>query len=587
MPRSRKALATAAQIGATARVYSYLRFSDIRQKAGTSVERQEEYAVKWAREHAMELDTNLTLRDEGLSAFHQKHVTQGALGVFLKAVNDGTVPAGSVLIVESLDRLSRADPIIAQSQLNSIVIAGVEVVTASDGMRYSLKTVKENSGILFMALGVMLRANEESATKSKRVRAAAHKRCQNWIDGKSRERIAVGKNPGWVEFDEKANEFRLVPEFVTPLMALVGYFRAGYSLRRCFDQLHAAGIPLPPEKADKYGKVKHGGMSNTTRLYEIIQNRALVGEKVVEIDGTEYPLPDYYPPLMTEAEFAELQYLRKQRGRVVGTKSEIVSFLTGMRLTYCTKCGRAMANQNMMNRSRRDDGLPQDGHRRLYCTGRTFSNTDRCTAPSVSIVPVERAVMDFCSDQMNLTSLFAEQHDKTRNLNGQLALARAQVAKTEAALKRFFEMMEVAGDDTPTMLLSQMRSLQRRLEGEETRVANVEFELAALHRNSTPAMAEIWAALRDGVVQLDPAARIKARQLVADTFKSIEIEKVTWHGDELIYLRLTSKRGVIRQLHVDRKTGERRDIVVETDQTLKPRRKPAKTRNASEPATAV
>ncbi|WP_250518520.1 recombinase family protein [Caballeronia sp. ATUFL_M1_KS5A] len=282
MPRSKKAPATPVQPCATARVYSYLRFSDIRQKAGTSVERQEEYAVKWAREHDMELDTSLTLRDEGLSAFHQKHVTQGALGVFLKAVNDGTVPPGSVLIVESLDRLSRADPIIAQNQLNSIVIAGVEVVTASDGMRYSLKTVKENSGILFMALGVMLRANEESAIKSKRIRAAAHRRCQNWIEGRSRERIAVGKNPGWVEFDESSNEFRLVPEFVTPLMALIGYFRAGSSMRRCFDQLQAAGIPLPQNKIDKRGKVKQGGLANIARLHEIIQNHALFGEKVVE-----------------------------------------------------------------------------------------------------------------------------------------------------------------------------------------------------------------------------------------------------------------------------------------------------------------
>jgi len=102
-----------------ARVYSYLRFSDIRQKAGTSVERQEEYAAKYARENGMELDTQLTLRDEGLSAYHQKHVKKGALGVFLKAIEDGRVPPGSVLIVESLDRLSRAEPMIAQAQLNN------------------------------------------------------------------------------------------------------------------------------------------------------------------------------------------------------------------------------------------------------------------------------------------------------------------------------------------------------------------------------------------------------------------------------------------------------------------------------------
>jgi hypothetical protein len=51
----------------------------------------------------------LSLRDEGLSTYHQKHVTQGALGTFLRAVEDGRIPDGSVLIVEDLDRLSRAE----------------------------------------------------------------------------------------------------------------------------------------------------------------------------------------------------------------------------------------------------------------------------------------------------------------------------------------------------------------------------------------------------------------------------------------------------------------------------------------------
>ncbi|WP_366887899.1 recombinase family protein [Streptomyces sp. NPDC005476] len=97
-------------VAAKARVYSYLRFSDPKQAAGGSVDRQLEYAARWAADKAMELDASLSLRDEGLSAYHQRHVRQGALGVLLRAVEDGQVPGGSVLIVEGLDRLSRAEP---------------------------------------------------------------------------------------------------------------------------------------------------------------------------------------------------------------------------------------------------------------------------------------------------------------------------------------------------------------------------------------------------------------------------------------------------------------------------------------------
>lgn len=45
------------------------------------------------------------------------------------------MPAGSVLIVQGLDRLSRAEPRQAQAQLAQIVNAGV---TASNGREYNL-----------------------------------------------------------------------------------------------------------------------------------------------------------------------------------------------------------------------------------------------------------------------------------------------------------------------------------------------------------------------------------------------------------------------------------------------------------------
>ncbi|KVK86289.1 hypothetical protein WS90_08465 [Burkholderia cepacia] len=47
-----------------------------------------------------EFDASLSLQDEGLSAYHQRHVRQGALGGLLRAVKDGQMPTGSVLIVQ-------------------------------------------------------------------------------------------------------------------------------------------------------------------------------------------------------------------------------------------------------------------------------------------------------------------------------------------------------------------------------------------------------------------------------------------------------------------------------------------------------
>lgn len=85
---------------------------------------------------------------KALSAFHQRHVKQGALGVFLLAVQEGQIPKGSVLIIEGLNRLSRAKPIQAQAQLAQIINAEITVVTASDGREYNRERLKAQHMLL-------------------------------------------------------------------------------------------------------------------------------------------------------------------------------------------------------------------------------------------------------------------------------------------------------------------------------------------------------------------------------------------------------------------------------------------------------
>lgn len=90
--------------------FSYLRFSSPQQAAGDSVRRQTAAAIDWCRRNKIELDTSLSLRDEGVSAYRGKrreNPDTHALAGFLQAVRLGRVPNGSYLIVESLDRLSR------------------------------------------------------------------------------------------------------------------------------------------------------------------------------------------------------------------------------------------------------------------------------------------------------------------------------------------------------------------------------------------------------------------------------------------------------------------------------------------------
>ncbi len=91
------------------RAYSYVRFSTPAQAAGASLQRQAERAAKYAQEHGLQLDTELNMQDLGVSAFRSKNARTGALGGFLEAVQKGYVERGSYLLIENMDRLSRAD----------------------------------------------------------------------------------------------------------------------------------------------------------------------------------------------------------------------------------------------------------------------------------------------------------------------------------------------------------------------------------------------------------------------------------------------------------------------------------------------
>lgn len=522
-----------------ARVYSYLRFSDPRQATGNSADRQLQYTQRWAAEKGLVLDESLSLRDEGLSAYHQRHVKQGALGVFLRAIEDGRIQDGSVLVVEGLDRLSRAEPIQAQAQLAQIINAGITVVTASDGREYNRAGLKAQPMDLVYSLLVMIRAHEESDTKSKRVKAAIRRQCEGWIAGTYRGVIRNGKDPAWVRWDGQT--WQLVPERVDAVRLVLDLFRRGYGAVRIVRELTEKGLAVTPKGA------------TALQVYRLVRFPALVGEKVLELDGEVFRLPGYYPAILDAGEYAELQQQVSSRVRRKG-KGEIPGLITGLGITYCGYCGTAMLGQNMMHRAKADGSLA-DGHRRLICVG--YSHNSGCPiGGSCSVVPIEAALMNYCADQMNLASLL-EGNDQAQFIRARLVKAKGEVAMVEQQLDRVSEALMAAEDgSTPQVFVRKARELEEQLARQRQDVERAERELVVLSGRSQPALAEAWAQLAAGVAAMDYDARMKARQLVADTFQRIVVyqrgvEPVGRSGRK-VEVMLVAKGGQSRLLTVDR-----------------------------------
>ena len=156
------------------KAYSYIRMSTEVQLKGDSLRRQLEKSEAYAREHNLELVQSLDgidLKDIGVSAYKSKNAQRGVLGLFLEALSAGRIETGSLLLVESLDRLSRDKLTEALARFMDILTAGIEIVTLIDGKHYTKESINNDQGALIVSLVIMFRANEESETKSKRLKA--------------------------------------------------------------------------------------------------------------------------------------------------------------------------------------------------------------------------------------------------------------------------------------------------------------------------------------------------------------------------------------------------------------------------------
>ena len=134
------------------------------QLKGDSLRRQYEASARYAAEHNLILEDSIDgvpLKDIGISGFKSKNRKEGALGTFLNVLEAGRIPKNSVLLIESLDRLSRDSLSKALPLFMNILNHGIKIVTLADKQVYTQEIIDKNPGAIFISLGVMFRANEE------------------------------------------------------------------------------------------------------------------------------------------------------------------------------------------------------------------------------------------------------------------------------------------------------------------------------------------------------------------------------------------------------------------------------------------
>lgn len=354
-----------------AQVYSYRRFSNIEQEKGTSIARQEKYAQKIAEKYGLEINKDLVMTDRGLSAFHAEHKKKGALGVFLKLVEEEKVQQGSVLIVESLDRLSREQPFKAQATMYEIIEAGITIITAKDSNVFNKESIAKNP-VQTMILSILesIRAHSESLTKQGYSINFLHDQITNHLNGEVSD--VAGQVPFWISrkpsLHKKIKGGFELNEKSEIAKEIIQLYKNGDGVRKISRALRAKNIKAP----------KGGDSWGVSTLSSILSNPSLCGKKVFEIkylhEGKEviepYNLDKYYPAIMSEEEFYDLQAIKKRRdGAGRGDRGQNVHLLSDYgKRSVCSECGKSVTTQTQKQKYR--------SRRRLHCS--KYKDTEDC-----------------------------------------------------------------------------------------------------------------------------------------------------------------------------------------------------------------
>jgi DNA invertase Pin-like site-specific DNA recombinase len=328
-----------------AKAYSYIRFSSAKQSAGNSYERQVKAAKEFCEQNGLELADakEYLFFDAGRSAYKGRHLDDtGELARFLTYVEDGTIPPGSYLVVESLDRLSREKVRDALPRFLDLLAKGINVYTSADKRLY---TKDYNELDLIVSIVSMSRAHEESATKGKRVSSA-------WRNKQQQAREAgkpLGKlRPLWLDVTDDG--YALNPERADVVRRIFKLSTDGHGSRVIAATLNQEGIP-----SFTAGRKNLSGLWGFSTVRHILDSRAVLGEYQphIFIDGKRTPdgepITNYFPAVVTEDEFYRAQAAREGRREGTATKRpKNFNVFTGV--LHCYQCEAPMHLQGVRDR---------------------------------------------------------------------------------------------------------------------------------------------------------------------------------------------------------------------------------------------
>jgi DNA invertase Pin-like site-specific DNA recombinase len=442
------------------KAYSYMRFSTPEQSKGDSLKRQSTLAREWADRHNIPLDTELDLTDRGISAYLGANAESGALGVFLAAVRDGTIPRGSWLLVESLDRVSRQVVRKAARTIEYIVEEGITLVDLSDGAReYSAEALDSDPALFLMMALRFMRANEESALKGSRVALAYRSKRESFAGNQALDEPYTRRLPAWLRWSNETKAYVIIEERGALVREIFERSDEGWGQHRIAKDFNARGL-------ETWGAGGWKAMYwHRSYVRKILSNRAVIGvftphrteKDPITRRRTRKPLEtiDHRLPAVVDRELFERVNSRLETTAARGRNSsrEPRSIFAGV--LKCQYCDGTVTR------------VSKGKHEYLVCSAAN-ARGGKCRYESV---PYQQAQESFCA---TLERMIAD------------APRGKDTAELEEAIRQAENLESALSDEMEALLelriADRSRAARERLKTVETQMEEARDQAAALNK---------------------------------------------------------------------------------------------------------
>lgn len=485
--------------------YSYIRFSSPAQMKGDSLRRQTEASETYATDHGLYIDHSLHLQDLGISAYHGKNAEEGKLAAFLTAIQTGRVQSGSTLLVESLDRLSRDRVTEALTQFLNIINAGITVVTLMDKAVYSRETINQNPGSLMMSIVCMMRAHEESDTKSKRIGAAWAKKRRMALESKTPR----GKNcPNWLELvtgEDGKPHYVVIPERAALLVRMFELAAGGLGKRTIANILNAEKIK-PWRGTDEWAESSLHFLLKWPAAMGIYQPCRLDPEIHRRIPEGP-PIEGYYPQVISNELWQRAQ-CRTQAPRGPRRPSTHNLF-TGLVIDPVSGC-KMHYNEKVAA-----------GKKRPYlCTARI--RPEGIKSQMWPYDQFEQTVLEHLRD-LDWSSLVNKGPDQeTAKLNAQIADGEVHLGKLDRDIDKFLDALADLPDILRKSAMAKATAMAEEKEAIQTRLEELGRQRDQL-RTARNSMTEGVEFFKDLIESGDPQSRLALQSEIRRRIKEISI----------------------------------------------------------------